>query len=286
MKTRSYLLAIDGSQASRSAAHFAWALARQNDSRVVAQHVVDTSEIWSFLSYDLAGFIGSGLYMDARERITQIMYSIAEALMLSYGSQAEGQSLDFENYIDEGEPASEIARRAVDHDLVILGFHNRGSTSRQKSLFEELAKGCPCPVLVVRDVVKQWSKMQIFVSRDMVGANTIDSICQMGESFGLPLEILLDSRDNTLTDGECARIASDHGSSALGVNTIRPANFKEVIDSSADDVLLVVSAEALNSAHDGLAKARMYKFLQASDGRALLLWRDRAKTVGSARLAS
>jgi nucleotide-binding universal stress UspA family protein len=286
MKTRSYLLAIDGSQASRSAAHFAWALARQNDSRVVAQHVVDTSEIWRFLSCDLAGFIGSGLYMDARERITEIMYSIAEALMLSYGSQAEGQSLDFENYIDEGEPASEIARRALDHDLVILGFHNRRSNRRQKSLFEELAKGCPCPVLVVRDVVKHWSKMQIFVSRDMVGANTIDSICQVGESFGLPLEILLDSRDNALTDGECARIASAHGASAFGVNTIRPANFKEVIDSSADDVLLVVSADALNSAHDGLAKARLYKFLQASDGRALLLWRDRAKAVGSARLAS
>lgn len=286
MKTRSYLLAIDGSQASRSAAHFAWALARQDDARVVAQHVVDTSEIWSFLSYDLAGFIGSGLYMDARERITEIMYSIAEALMVSYGSQAEGQSLEFEHYIDEGEPAAEIARRALDHDLVILGFHARRSNHRQKSLFEELAKSCPCPVLVVRDVVKQWSKMQVFVSRDMAGLNTIDGICQMGEAFGLPLEILLDSRDNALTESDRARISLTHGASTFGVNTIRSANFKELIDTSDEDVLLVVSAEALNSAQDGLAKARMYKFLQASDGRALLLWRDRATAVGSALLAS
>ncbi|MBP9811500.1 universal stress protein, partial [bacterium] len=77
MKTRSYLLAIDGSQASRSAAQFAWDLAKQTSSKVVAQHVVDTAEIWRFLAYDLAGFIGSGLYMDARERITEVMYSIA-----------------------------------------------------------------------------------------------------------------------------------------------------------------------------------------------------------------
>jgi nucleotide-binding universal stress UspA family protein len=286
MKTRSYLLAIDGSQASRSAAHFAWELAKQTDSQVVAQHVVDTTEIWRFLSYDLAGFIGSGLYMDARERITEVMYSVAEALMLSYGSQAEGQSLRFENYIDEGEPTVEIARRAVDHDLVILGFHARRSNRRQKSLFEELAKACPCPVLVVRDVVKRWSKMQIFVSRDMLGSNTIDDICQMGEAFGLPLEILLDTRDNELTESDRARISLTHGASAFGVNTIRSANFKEVIDSTEDDVLLVVSADALNSAHDSLAKARIYKFLQASAGRALLLWRDRAKVVSSVRLAS
>lgn len=275
MKTRSYLLAIDGSQASRSAAQFAWDLAKQTSSKVVAQHVVDTAEIWRFLAYDLAGFIGSGLYMDARERITEVMYSIAEALMLSYGSQAEGQSLDFENYIDEGEPAAEIARRAVDHDLVILGFHARRSNRRQKSLFEELAKSCPCPVLVVGDVVKRWSKMQIFVSRDMVGSNTIDSICQTGEAFGLPVEILLDSRDPALTESDLARISRTHGSS-----------FKELIDSTKDDVLLVVSADALNSAHDGLAKARVYKFLQASSGRALLLWRDRAKASSFVRLAS
>jgi len=256
MKAKSYLLAIDGSQASRSAAHFAWGLAKQNDARVVAQHVVDTGEIWRFLSYDLAGFIGSGIYMDARERITQVMYLIAETLMLSYGSQAAGQSLEFENYIDEGEPAAEIARRAIDHDLVILGFHSRRFDRRQRGLFEELAKDCPCPVLVVRDVVKPWSKMQIFVTHDMASAKTIENICLMGAAFGVP------------------------------VDTTRSANLKEVIESNEDDVLLVVSADSLNNAHDGLAKARIQKFLQASNGRALLLWRDCAKARQSVRKAS
>jgi len=286
MKTRSYLLAIDGSQASRSAAQFAWDLAKQTDSVVVAQHVVDTTEIWRFLSYDLAGFIGSGLYMDAREQITAVMYSIAEALMLSYGSQAEGQSIRFENYIDEGEPAAEIARRAADHDLVILGFHGRRSNRRQKSLFEELAKCCPCPVLVVGDVVKRWSKMQIFVSRDMLACNAIESICQMGEALGLPQEIFIGSRDNELTESDRARISLSHRASAFGDNTIRRINFKELVDSTEDNVLLVVSADALNSVHDNLAKARMHKFLQASSGRALMLWRDQAKANSFVRLAS
>ncbi len=286
MKTRSYLLAIDGSQASRSAAYFAWELAKQTDSLVVAQHVVDTVAIWNFLSYDLAGFIGSGLYMDARERISEVMYSTAEALMVSYGSQAEGQSIDFENYIDEGDPAVEIARRAVDHDLVILGFHARRSNRRQKSLFEDLAKSCPCPVLVVRDVVKPWSKMQIFVSRDMLASNTIESICQMSAAFALPLEIFLDNRDSALTESDQARFSLSRGLSASAANTIGSANLKDVIDSAQDDVLLVVSAETLNGAHDNLARARINKFLQASPNRALLLWRARTPVVGSVRLAS
>ena len=127
-------------------------------------------------------------------------------------------------------------------------------------------------MLVVRDGAKQWSKMQVFVSRDMVGADTIDSICRLGESFGLSPELLLDSRDKALSEKAGTAASS--------------ASLREVIDGSADDVLLVVSAEVLDSVHDSIDKARLYKFLQASDGRALLLWRDRNKATDSARRAS
>ncbi|HMX46016.1 MAG TPA: universal stress protein, partial [Candidatus Obscuribacter sp.] len=102
MNGPSYLLTIDGSAESRSAAYFAWELARQTEARVAAQHVVDTRAIWQFLSYDLPGFIGSGVYLDAKERITEVMKSVAESLMLAYTSQVSELSDNHETYIDEG----------------------------------------------------------------------------------------------------------------------------------------------------------------------------------------
>ncbi|MFA7338586.1 MAG: universal stress protein [Candidatus Obscuribacterales bacterium] len=286
MKTGSYLLVIDGSQASRSAAHFAWQLASLTNSRVDAQHVVDTADIWRFLSYDLAGFIGSGPYMDARQRITQIQRSIADALMLSYSSQAGGQALAFETFIDEGDPACEITKRAIDYDLVLLGFHARGSNLRSKILFEEVAKLCPCPLLVVRDVVKRWSKMQIFITSDMAGPETIQSIFQVGALLAVPVEVLLDSRDSTLVALDRERFSMGGWSSAFGVNVIRSATFKEVTSAADENVLLVVSADAFDSSRDTLVRTRIEKFIQGSASRALLLWRDRASSRGSVRMAS
>ncbi len=289
MNTGSYLLALDGSQASRSAALLAWQLASLTNSKVDAQHVVDTAEIWRFLSYDLAGFIGSGPYMDAKERIAQIMRGIAEALMLSYSSQAGGQFQSFDTFIDEGDPACEISKRAVDYDLVILGYHARTSNSRRKVLFEELAKVCPCPLLVVRDVAKRWSKMQIFITGDIASPETVASIFRVGALLAMPVEVLLDSGDATVMAAEPERFSMGGWSSAFGVNLVRPASFKEVTSAADDDVLLVVSADAIDSAHDTLARTRLKKFIQGSASRALLLWRDHAASSSSkrdARIAS
>ncbi len=224
--------------------------------------------------------------MDAKERITQIMRGIAEALMLSYSSQAGGQVQSFDTFIDEGDPAGEISKRAVDYDMVILGYHARTSNSRRKVLFEELAKVCPCPLLVVRDVAKRWSKMQIFITRDLASEETVASIFQVGALLAMPVEVLLDSRDATVMAIEPERFSMGGWSSALGVNLVRPASFKEVTSAADDNVLLVISAEAFDSARDTLARTRLQKFLQGSAGRALLLWRDHAASSSSSSSSS
>ena len=124
MNGTSYLLAIDGSEESRNAANFTWELASQSGARVTAQHVVDTQAAWRFLSHDRAGFVGSGVYMEAREKITDALYAIAESIMLSYTCQIDSRALEYETYIDSGDPATEITRRAQQHDLVVMGLHD------------------------------------------------------------------------------------------------------------------------------------------------------------------
>lgn len=279
MNSTSYLLAIDGSQESCSAAHFAWDLANQTDSSVVAQHVVDTKAIWRFLSYDLAGFIGSGPYMEAKERITETLHSIAEALMLSYGSQVGGRSPEFETHIDDGEPADEIARRALDHDLVIIGYHGRRFAARRPRLFEKLAEICPCPVLVVRDVSKRWSKIQVLITNDIADLKTICHIYQLGTMLGLPAEVYL---DRSVAELDAEHVTLKGWSSALGVRAIKHGNLKEVITSAPDDGLLVVPAEMVTDRYDARLRSRIRAFLEDSDRRALLLWRDRASIASQA----
>ncbi len=164
MFNKQYLIAIDGSEESRSVAYYAWKLAGTTGSRVDAIHVVNTESVWNFLSHDRAGFIGSGLYMESREKITESLHSIAEALMVSYSCQIAGTNLENENFIEEGEPVRVIAERAKNYDLVIMGYRNKSTYPGQKRMYERLAEICPVPILVVRNAYREWSKIQVFLA--------------------------------------------------------------------------------------------------------------------------
>lgn len=96
MKTTSYLIVLDGSAESLAAAHTAWSLAAETGARVDAQYVVDTDAIWRFLSFERPGLVGSGVFIEARDKITAVMTSLAETVMLSFRTQMEGRSVDFE----------------------------------------------------------------------------------------------------------------------------------------------------------------------------------------------
>lgn len=283
MTGTSYLLAIDGSEESRSAAYFTWELANQSGSRVVAQHVVDTAAIWRFLSHDRAGFIGSGIFMDAREQIIEIMHSVADSLMLSYDSQIDGQALNFENVIDEGEPAAEIARRAKDHDLVILGYRGGKTATRRASMFEKLAEVCPCPILVVRNTSKTWSSMQMFVTNEIDNSDSISHIYQLGTMLGVRTEVYLDAN---VAVNDFERFTLGGWSPAFGVRQIENGDLKNLITAAPDDVLLVVSAEAMTDQYAVRYRSRIRAFLDDSDRRALLLWRDKTSYPFRQKLAS
>lgn len=278
-----YLLAIDGSAESRSAAYFAWELARRSGARVVAQHVVDTQAVWRFLSYDRAGFIGSGLYMDAREQITAAMYSIADALMVSYGSQIEGQSIEFENCLDEGDPATEIARRARNHDMVIVGHNGRDSSPIGYGMFERLTDLCTCPVLVVGAGFKQWSKMQVFINSDISHKSDISGICDLGAALGLPTEICFDPDVEQVDVDKSSR---GDWSGVLDVRSIERGNFKELLTSAADDVLLVVPKGIVGGKKNVGYSAYLRAFLSQSGKRGLLLWNHNHTSEDAIKLAS
>ncbi len=197
MKHPSYLLALDGTTESMTAAYFAWDLAKKTGARVVAQHVVNARDIWHFLRPKSAGFIGSGPYVAAFEQIANGLREIAEALMLSYRAQVETQGIDFATYIDEGDLVAEICKRAKDHDLLIIGHRMLApSTSKRDndySLCEELADICPCPMLMVSGRHKNWTTMRVRVANADTNISSVDSLNNFVKSLGLNLKIELPS---------------------------------------------------------------------------------------------
>jgi nucleotide-binding universal stress UspA family protein len=275
MNGTSYLLALDGSAESRTAAHFAWELAAQTGASVVAQHVIDTAAAWQFLSYDRPGFIGSGVYMEAREQISSALRSIAEALMLSYCTQVQGRSITAKSHIDEGDPACEIVRRAADHDLVIIG-HRSGP--RQERLYETLVKTCPCPVLVVGGSALQWSKVQMFVTDEIASAKSMQGIYHLGTALGLISEVYIDAKADQ-TDSEDLTLGG--WSSAFGVRLFEHSTLKKLIETAPDDVLLVVPSELTSGYFGSRYRVLLRTFLGSSQRRALLFWREKAAAENS-----
>ncbi len=189
MKRMSILLSINGSAESRSAAQIAWQLAKQAGANITAQHVIDSLAVWKFLSYSSAGFIGSGPYMEARERINEALRSIADSLLLSYSSQADGQGLQNCSYVDEGNILSCIYERAKDHALVVIGH----CSERTDDLYLQLGKICPCPVLVIKKSTALLSRICVVLNDESVNEETIWDISEFGTSFGLSTELYLHS---------------------------------------------------------------------------------------------
>ncbi len=239
MKNLSYLLLLEKSSESRIAASFAWKLARLTGASIVAQHVVDSAAVWRFLSFETAGFVGSGVFMEARERIIRVLHTVADALVLSYETLAEGNGFQSETYIDEGDLVTETARRAKNHDLVVFGY--KPNSDAHTRMLEQLMEVCPCPILVVRNAVQPWSKLQIFVNGDMPDSKRNANLYPLGSKLGMPVEVYLDEKMRMADEA----LTPDGWSTALGVKTIRKGCLKDLLKAAGDDVLIVTPISAL-----------------------------------------
>jgi nucleotide-binding universal stress UspA family protein len=239
MKNVSYLLLLDRSSESRIAASFAWTLASLTGASVVAQHVVDSAAVWRFLSFETAGFVGSGIFMEAREQIIKALHTIADALVLSYEALAEGNGFQAETHIDEGDLVTETARRAKEHDLVVFGYKQNSDTHTR--MLEQLVEVCPCPIIVVKNAVKRWSKLQIFANGDMPDSTRSANLYPIGSKLGMPVEVYLDEKMRIVDEA----LKPDGWSTALGVKTIRKGCLKDLLKAAGDDVLIVTPVSAL-----------------------------------------
>ncbi|MBI1269474.1 hypothetical protein GC174_03485 [bacterium] len=187
------LLAFDGSAEARFAAEICWSMAQKSGCSVTAQHVVDTLAAWNFLQFSLAGLTGSGPYFAAYETICQSLRSLGVTLMDVYTCHADSKGIEGLCVLDEGEALSEIRKRAMEHDLVIVGHRQLNSMKNRarslQSLCEELTKDNPCPLLIVRQPCGLWKNLRIVVGRTSIADTSVDGMLQFCAMLDMTPEI-------------------------------------------------------------------------------------------------
>ncbi len=216
MSGKKILLGLDGSVQSRYAAELAWALAKAGKMQVEAQHVVDSLASWDFLSFDIAGFIGSGPYFEAHEMMRDTLQSLGENLIEVYRNLAKDNGIEGEAFLDEGTTIREICIRAKDCQIVVLGQHSTGMNSPvedqrklpRRSIAESLTHYCPRPLLVIQDRCEPWKTMRIMSSPHETQTDLIRSCVKWGQSVNIEptVRVLHTDCEQPATD---AKTASD-----------------------------------------------------------------------------
>ncbi len=195
MKGKSILLALSGSQQSRFATEVCWSLARQLGATITAHHVVDSHSAWEFLGHEKPGFLQPASYLEAYQILLSNLFELGEGLAEAYSEEARELGVDNVCIIDEGNPITEICRRAANHKIVVIG-HKHIKTGQQRSQFqrlsvaEALAHDCPRPLLVVQNECKGWSSLAIMISMDHINEIFINSCLDMAAALNLPPVLL------------------------------------------------------------------------------------------------
>lgn len=192
MKGKSILLALSGSQQSRFAAEVCWRISKRLGTSITAQHVVDSHSAWKFLGHERPGFLESSRYLSDYQILCKSLFCLGEELAASYSQMARKEGVNEICLVDEGNPITEICRRALSHNLVVIG-HRPHTISRENprsqfmrlSIAESLAHDCPRPLLVIQGNCPQWKNLAIMISIDHINELFINSCLDMAAALDL-----------------------------------------------------------------------------------------------------
>lgn len=192
MKAFSILLALSGSQQSKYAAEVCWDLSERLGAEVLAQHVVDLHSSWEFLGHDNPGFLDSASYVNAYQKLGTSLFNLGEELAVAYAAETARRGQKGECVVDQGNPVQQIADRAKDHELVVIGHKPSGlSATNPRSQFlrlsiaEALSNDCTRPLLVIQQQVKSWSNLGIVISSEHINEGFINNSLKTARALNL-----------------------------------------------------------------------------------------------------
>jgi nucleotide-binding universal stress UspA family protein len=285
MSDKSILLELDGSAQARYAAEVAWSIAQAVNCNVDAQHVVDSLAAWDFLSFDIAGFIGSGPYFEAHETMKECLTKVGRNLIDVYGQLAKKNNIEGEAYLDEGSTIREICFRAKEYGLVVMGHQPTGMQSPgedkrklpRRSVTEALTHYVPRPLLLVQDRCRMWTKARIVMGAQSIPAETLQACWQLINDLSVEpyLRVVLHrdkptKMDKTAADGikaadDFSKYLPDLPKKSIDVRSVEDIDdyLREDAEKEGDVLIIVpvVEVDGIRRTGFGVTPEHMVRYL-------------------------
>jgi nucleotide-binding universal stress UspA family protein len=196
---KNILVAIDGSEHSRSATeHALWIAVRVNAS-VTALHVIDIVSIEGSFLHDISGSLGFEPYLDFSSKMREVLEERGRTMLTEFSDRAAEANVRCETLMDVGVVANEICERARTADIVVIGHrgvNEKFSTGLLGGTAESVTRKCPKPLLVCPT---QWKgeiqKPLLAYDGSQRSASAMQEAADFCVSLKLPLSVAHVTRD-------------------------------------------------------------------------------------------
>jgi len=195
---KNVLVAIDGSEHSRSAIEHALWIAERLGASVTALHVIDIVSIEGSFLHDISGSLGFEPYLDFSSKMREVLEERGKAMLSEFSERAADTGVRCETIMDVGVIANEICERARTSDLAVIGhrgINEKFSTGLLGGTAESVTRKCPKPLLVCPMEWKGVKKPLLAYDGSPRSASAMQAAAEFCVSLTLPLAVLHVARD-------------------------------------------------------------------------------------------
>ncbi|MGH7804073.1 MAG: universal stress protein [Candidatus Binatia bacterium] len=195
---KNILVAIDGSEHSRSATEHALWFAAKMKATLTGLHVIDIVSIEGSFLHDISGSLGFEPYLDFSSRMREVLQERGRALLTEFAERCRETGVTCDTAMDVGVIANEICARARTADLVVIGhrgINEKFSTGLLGSTSESVTRKCPKPLLVCPMEWKGITKPLLAYDGSQRSSNAMREAADICLLAGMPLAVLHVGKD-------------------------------------------------------------------------------------------
>lgn len=196
---KNILVAVDGSEHSRSTTEHALWIAGRLNANVTALHVIDIVSIEGSFLHDISGSLGFEPYLDFSSKMREVLEERGRSMLAEFSESAAEAKVRCETLMDVGVIANEICERARTADIVVIGHrgvNEKFSTGLLGGTAESVTRKCPKPLLVCP---LQWrggvTKPLLAYDGSQRSASAMQAGADFCVSLSLPLAVVHVARD-------------------------------------------------------------------------------------------
>ena len=200
---KSLLVALDGSEHSRSAVEYSIWLAARFDSSLTGLHIVDIVSLEGPFLHDISGSLGFEPYLDFSSKLREVLRQRGADLLDEFAERCRETGVHADTASQVGVIANEICERARTHDLVVVGHrgvNERFSTSLLGGTTESVTRKSPKPVLVCPMRFAGIARPLLAYDGSSRASKAMQAAADFCATTGLPLAILHVGRDESAAD--------------------------------------------------------------------------------------